>query len=171
MLSNLNRFSFFYCSVATCARCGGILITALLQIYRRIFQWKNVENRLRFDRIVATSLWSHLFGAPCMLTRSRQEASGDAHATTTRSSSIMQRSPGLPAAPASATSITRVTDYRQRAAQAPRDDASWRLSAEKMRDHWSESSYSPGESVVPLLIMWYRRYDAKRILKLKPTVS
>ena len=34
----------------------GSLIKALLQIYCGIFQWKNFENRLRFDRIIAVIL-------------------------------------------------------------------------------------------------------------------
>jgi len=34
----------------------GFLITSLLQIYEGIFQWKKIENRLRFDRITAVSL-------------------------------------------------------------------------------------------------------------------
>ena len=29
------------------------LITTFLQMYYRIFQWKEFENRLRFDRIIA----------------------------------------------------------------------------------------------------------------------
>ena len=42
----------------------GFLIQSLLQIYQGIFQWKNFVNRLRFDRIMATRLWPHLFGPP-----------------------------------------------------------------------------------------------------------
>ena len=43
------------------------LITTLLQIYKEmeIFQWKNCENRLGFDRIMAMSLWPYFFGPPC----------------------------------------------------------------------------------------------------------
>jgi len=37
------------------------LTTTSLQIQGGILQWKNCENRLRFDRNMATSLWSHFF--------------------------------------------------------------------------------------------------------------
>jgi len=30
---------------------------------------KKIESRLRFHRIMATSLWSHVFGPPCTMTR------------------------------------------------------------------------------------------------------
>jgi len=40
----------------------GYLITTLLQIYKGILKRKNVENQLRFDRIIAMSLWPHFFG-------------------------------------------------------------------------------------------------------------
>ena len=39
-----------------------MIITTLLQIYQKIFQWKKCENRLRFDRNMAMSLWPHFFG-------------------------------------------------------------------------------------------------------------
>jgi len=42
----------------------GFLITTLLQIYQGIFQWKNCQNQLRFDRIMAVSLWSHFLAHP-----------------------------------------------------------------------------------------------------------
>jgi len=40
----------------------GYLITTLLQIYKGILKRKNVENQLRFDRIIAMSLSPHFFG-------------------------------------------------------------------------------------------------------------
>ena len=39
----------------------GLLITSSLQIYQGIFQWKKLESRLRFERIMATNFWSHNF--------------------------------------------------------------------------------------------------------------
>jgi len=51
-------------SVATYARCVGMLKTSLLQISCRIFQWKVFEKWLRFDRIVAVSLVRSFFGSP-----------------------------------------------------------------------------------------------------------
>ena len=45
--------------MATYARCGGIFNNDLLQIYQEIFQWKKIEIRLRFDRIMATSFFLH----------------------------------------------------------------------------------------------------------------
>jgi len=42
-------------SAATCARCGGIFNNRLTVNYRGIFRLKNFENRLTFDRIMATS--------------------------------------------------------------------------------------------------------------------
>ena len=47
----------------------GLLITGLLQICHGIFPWKKIESRFRFHRIMATSLWSHVFGPPCTMTR------------------------------------------------------------------------------------------------------
>jgi len=41
------------------------LIASLLQIYQGIFQRKKIENRLRFHRIIAMSLWLDFFGLPC----------------------------------------------------------------------------------------------------------
>ena len=56
-------------SVATYARCVGMLKTSLLQISCRIFQWKVFEKWLRFDRIVAVSLvrsfLAHLYKSLC----------------------------------------------------------------------------------------------------------
>ena len=52
-----------------------LLKTTLLQIYQGIFQWKKIENRSGFDRIMATSLWPHVFGPPCSACRrQRREA-------------------------------------------------------------------------------------------------
>ena len=45
----------------------GFLVNSLLQIYYKIFQCKHFfENRLKFDRIMAMSLWPRFFGPPCM---------------------------------------------------------------------------------------------------------
>ena len=43
----------------------GFLVTTLLQICYRICQWNFLENRLRFDRIMAMSLWRRFFCPPC----------------------------------------------------------------------------------------------------------
>ena len=43
----------------------GFLITTLLQMYQSIFRLKKLEIRLRFNRIMAMSLWLHFFGPPC----------------------------------------------------------------------------------------------------------
>ena len=51
-------------SVATHARCGGIFYIHLTaKIYQGIFQSSEIVflNRLRFDRIMATSLWPRFF--------------------------------------------------------------------------------------------------------------
>ena len=40
------------------------LITSLLQIYQGIFQSKSFVKRLRFDRIMAMSLWPHFLAQP-----------------------------------------------------------------------------------------------------------
>jgi len=47
----------------------GFLINDLLQIYKGIFQWKKIENWLRFPKIVLMSLWPHIFGPPCIYCR------------------------------------------------------------------------------------------------------
>jgi len=39
----------------------GLLITSSLQIYKESSSEKKLESRLRFDRIMAMSLWSHNF--------------------------------------------------------------------------------------------------------------
>ena len=43
-----------------------LITTTLLKIYLGIYLWKKLANRLRFDRIVAMSLWPHFFGPPCI---------------------------------------------------------------------------------------------------------
>ena len=54
--------------VATRLRCGGIFkLLLLLQIYHWVQQWKNFENRLRFDKVTAMSLVVHFFGTPCRI--------------------------------------------------------------------------------------------------------
>jgi len=50
-------------------RAVEFLVTDLLQICQGILQCKNIENRSRFYRIMATSLWSHFFGLPCRVGR------------------------------------------------------------------------------------------------------
>ena len=50
--------------VAKYARCGRIFITISLQIYQGIFLCINFENRLKFDRITAVSLWPHFMAHP-----------------------------------------------------------------------------------------------------------
>ena len=42
------------------------IITTLLQIYYRIYQSENLENRLRFNRIVAMSLMRSFLASACM---------------------------------------------------------------------------------------------------------
>jgi len=42
---------------------AGFIIISLLQIFYRIWQWQNFENRLRFDRIIAMSLWRRFWPA------------------------------------------------------------------------------------------------------------
>jgi len=54
-------------SVATCLRWGGTFnITALLQISRRMRQWKNFENGWIFDEVMCRLRWLTFFGPPCM---------------------------------------------------------------------------------------------------------
>jgi len=48
--------------VATYARCGGILNNDFTADLPRNLPVKKSENRLRFDRIMAMSLWPHFFG-------------------------------------------------------------------------------------------------------------
>jgi len=40
-------------------------ITTLVQIYKRIFQYKNCENRLILDKVMTMSLVCSFFGPPC----------------------------------------------------------------------------------------------------------
>ena len=56
-------------SVATCARCGGIFNAHLTANLPKNLPVKTVLNRLRFDRIMAMSLWPRFFGSPCMSNR------------------------------------------------------------------------------------------------------
>jgi len=50
-------------------RAVEFLVTDLPQICQGILQCKNIENRSRFYRIMATSLWSRFFGPPCRVGR------------------------------------------------------------------------------------------------------
>ena len=47
----------------------GLLITSSLQIYKESSSEEKLESRLRFDRIMAMSFWSHDFGPPCTTIR------------------------------------------------------------------------------------------------------
>ena len=47
----------------------GYLITALLKISRRMWQWKNFENRSVFDEVMCRLRWLTFFGPPCSLWR------------------------------------------------------------------------------------------------------
>jgi len=40
-------------------------MTALLQIFRRMWQWKNFENRSVFDEVMCRLRWITFFGPPC----------------------------------------------------------------------------------------------------------
>ena len=51
-------------SVATCARCGGIFNFHFTTNLSRNLPVR-FFNRLRFDRIMVTSLWPHFFGPRC----------------------------------------------------------------------------------------------------------
>ena len=42
-------------------------MTSLLQIYKKIFQWKKIVNWFRFDSTMGMSLWPHFFGPACKL--------------------------------------------------------------------------------------------------------
>jgi len=42
-----------------CKKWLDYLMTGLLQIYPGTFNWKEIENHLRFDRIMAISSWPH----------------------------------------------------------------------------------------------------------------
>ena len=52
-------------NVATHLRYGGILVTALLQIFSWFWQWNNIENRLIFDEVKAYKEIVPIFGPPC----------------------------------------------------------------------------------------------------------
>ena len=52
-------------SVATYARCGGIFNILLTTNLPKNLPVNFFQNRLRFDRIMVTSLWPHFFGTPC----------------------------------------------------------------------------------------------------------
>jgi len=41
-------------------------MTALLQISRRMWQWKNFENRPVFDEVICRLRWLTFFGPPCV---------------------------------------------------------------------------------------------------------
>ena len=43
------------------------LVGYVITIYKKIVHWKTLENRLRFDKVMAMSLWLYFFGPPCML--------------------------------------------------------------------------------------------------------
>jgi len=51
-------------SVATYARCNGILNTHLIANLPRNLPVKNFVNRLRFDRIMVMSLWPRFLARP-----------------------------------------------------------------------------------------------------------
>jgi len=44
----------------------GYLMTALLEIFRRMWQWKNFENRTVFDEVMCRLRWLTFFGPPCI---------------------------------------------------------------------------------------------------------
>jgi len=46
----------------------GYLMTALLQISRRMCRWKNYENRTVFDEVMCRLIWLTFFGPPCICT-------------------------------------------------------------------------------------------------------
>ena len=45
----------------------GCLMTALLQISRRMWKWKNFENQTVFDKVMRRLRWLTFFGPPCIL--------------------------------------------------------------------------------------------------------
>jgi len=53
-------------SVATQLRCGVCLVTTLLQIFHRMRQWKNFDNRSIFDKDMDKNLWVTFFRPPCI---------------------------------------------------------------------------------------------------------
>jgi len=52
-------------SVATQLRCGGMLVISLLQIFHKMRQWKNFENRSIFHKDMDITLWLTFLGLPC----------------------------------------------------------------------------------------------------------
>jgi len=61
----------------TCARSCGIFNNQFTENLLRNLLWKDFENRLRFDRIMAMRLWSDFFGPPYMqIAPTNQHASG-----------------------------------------------------------------------------------------------
>jgi len=66
---NSDGFYIFYISqgsVATQLRCGGMFSnqTTLLQIFHRMHQWKNFDNRSIFDKDMNKTLWLTFWGHP-----------------------------------------------------------------------------------------------------------
>jgi len=55
--------------------CVGIFLPLYCKFTKKSFDEK-IENRLRFDGVMATSLWPHFFGPPCILHRRAAEALG-----------------------------------------------------------------------------------------------
>jgi len=55
-------------SVATYEKSGGIRNNRLTANLPRNVSVKKIENRLRFDKIMAVSLWLHFFDSPCTCT-------------------------------------------------------------------------------------------------------
>ena len=43
----------------------GYFMTALLQVSRKMWQWKNFENRTVFDEVMCRLRWLTFFGPPC----------------------------------------------------------------------------------------------------------
>jgi len=90
----------------------GLLITTLLQIYQGIFQRKKIKNQLRFDRIMAMSLWPHFLAhpvyrapllPPSYLIRGRIRCRED---TANSGSSYITHQCSLPAAAAAAAAVS-----------------------------------------------------------------
>jgi len=53
-------------SVTTQLKCGGVFSNHLLQIFNRMHQWKNFDNRSIFDKDMDKTLWLTFFGPSCM---------------------------------------------------------------------------------------------------------
>jgi len=63
---NSDGFYIFYISqgsVATLLRCGGMFSNHLFQIFYRMRQWKNCDNRSIFDKDMDKTLWLTFFWA------------------------------------------------------------------------------------------------------------